>query len=388
MLEALRQIQAREDIGRPAVQSPPSGLQEDPAPKQAPSCPPPAGREKDNCDLAGPAAVDLPAECAVKTSPDVAAPVPLPTGDSPPSPAPQEILSEREPAGKGAPPSSTDGSVATSLRSEPATVSRGSHRPSLDLPKTVALKAAPPKATGPIAVAIAAAPPRIELPPEATARPATPVAQDLPGGRCDLGSLLTRSPDGRHEEFERTAENILAQLAARRSSMLLFLGTSRAEADCAVLVRLGAALARHAATDVLLVDCTFQTSPLPEPSGRHSRHTLVDVLRGAADWRNVIATTNVPGLHVLRGSRFPGSGAPPDGLKFGPLLEPLRRQYRLVLLLTATSTHSDVARLVRHCDGTYLLMSLHHTAPNEAKEALRRVVRCGGHVLGCVVTGV
>lgn len=345
MLQALRQLQARGSSGHPAAHGPPSSLPEE-------------------------AEID-----AQKKAPADAAPLAAPP---PPSPAPVAAV-EASP-------------VTAAPAAEPALESKAaprvSHGPTLDLPNAVALRAARPKPAGPTAVPIPAAPPRIDLPPKALTPPEPPSVQDLPGGRCDLDGLLTRFPDGRHEEFERTAENILGQLAARRSSILLFLGTSRADKDCAVLVRLGAALARRASTDVLFVDCTFQNSPLPEPSGRHTRQNLVDVLRGAAEWRNVIATTNVPGLHLLRGARFPGSGVPPEGLKFGPVLDPLRRQYRLVLLLTATSAQGDVARLVRHCDGTYLLMPLHQTAPTEAKEAVRRVVRCGGHVLGCVVTGV
>ncbi len=169
---------------------------------------------------------------------------------------------------------------------------------------------------------------------------------------------------------------------------MLSFGVANGEADHAVSVRLAAAMAGQLGSEVLLVDCTFQDSLLPKPPGPRERRSLTDVLTGSADWRDVVSATSVPGLHVLCGGRFPGDGRPPEGLQYGPLFEQLRRQYRLVLVLTGMSAQRDIVRLARHCDGAYLLVSLHRTGVRTAKEAMRRVVQCGGKVLGCVVNDV
>ncbi|MFH1265082.1 MAG: hypothetical protein ABIK89_05100 [Planctomycetota bacterium] len=75
-------------------------------------------------------------------------------------------------------------------------------------------------------------------------------------------------------------------------------------------------------------------------------------------------------------------------MNLGGLLDALRLRYRLILVDAASLLHPEVAPLGRLCDGAYLIVQLGQTPRGAARQAAGVIRRCGGHVLGCVLTGV
>jgi len=68
-------------------------------------------------------------------------------------------------------------------------------------------------------------------------------------------------------------------------------------------------------------------------------------------------------------------------------IEELREGWSLVLLDMASLAHAEVAPLLGHCDGTYLVVRLGYTPRRAVTEAARVIRTVGGRLLGCVAWG-
>jgi Mrp family chromosome partitioning ATPase len=147
------------------------------------------------------------------------------------------------------------------------------------------------------------------------------------------------------------------------------------------------ALAEEVGEDVVVVDANLRSPALANDFGIWADGGLVEVVTGKKDWREVVRKTSAKHLCVLPGGRFAGEdGALPEDLKLASLLETLRRSHRLVLVDTASLQYPEVAPLSGLCDGTYLVVALGQTEQGVARQAARLIERCGGRVLGCVLT--
>jgi Mrp family chromosome partitioning ATPase len=199
--------------------------------------------------------------------------------------------------------------------------------------------------------------------------------------------LLSPLADEHQQPYRELAGNILGQLSPGRPAVLMFTSPGDGEGKTSMLAALAVALAEEVAEDVVVVDANFRNPALANDFGIWADQGLVEVLTGEMDWRQVVRKTSAKHLSVLPGGRFPGDEGPlPEDLKLASLLETLRRGHRLVLVDTASLQYPEVAPLSGMCDGTYLVVALGETERNAARQAVRLIERCGGQLLGCVLT--
>ena len=203
--------------------------------------------------------------------------------------------------------------------------------------------------------------------------------------RRPLDLLVPKYP----RQFRQLANNIVDQLRPDRPAALMFTSPGDAEGEANILAPLAVMLAERIQDEIVAVDGNFHNPRLASHLGIWADRGLVDVLIGAASWREVVRKTSVARLSVLPGGRFAtGDGCPPESIDIAPLLDDLRSHYQLVLLETASLVHPEVAPVSRSCDGTYLVIQVGQTPRRAAQQAVRVIEDCGGRLLGCVLTNV
>lgn len=186
--------------------------------------------------------------------------------------------------------------------------------------------------------------------------------------------------------YRALADEILSQLAIERPAALMFTSPHDGGGTTELLASLAAALVGRIDGEILLVDVDLHDPQLAGQFGIETTRGLADVIMGVAIWSEVVYRTELPGVSILPGVRFPRQGGrAPERLNLGPLLDELAADYRLVLLDTASLGHGEIAPLSRWCQGTYLAIRLGRTTSGEAKEAVRMIRSYGGQVSGCVV---
>ena len=210
----------------------------------------------------------------------------------------------------------------------------------------------------------------------------TTAAPDSYGSR-----LAAALAEPNRRQYEEMADNILSPLTATLPAVLMFTSPGDGDGKTDALAPLAVTLAERVTGEVVAVDFSFRHPTLAEHFGIAADCGLADVLGRSTDWRAVVRKTATGRLHVLPGRRFPvGDGRWPEEPTLVKLLEELRGEYRLVLLDAASLGHPEVAPMSRFCDGTYLIVRLGHTPRRAVRQAIRVIERCGGRVLGCVLT--
>jgi Mrp family chromosome partitioning ATPase len=198
-------------------------------------------------------------------------------------------------------------------------------------------------------------------------------------------NLSAYEDDGVYAEL---ADKILSRLAGERPVSLMFTSPGDGDGKTETLVALAAALVKRITGKVLLVDGNLHRPGLARCLGVDAARGLSDVLIGEATWQQVVCRTDMPRVSVLPGVRLAArDGWPPERLNLGPLLAELGREYRLVLIDTASLAHTEVAPVARYCDGTYLIVRLGRATRRAVRDAVKVIQDCRGRVLGSVVIG-
>jgi Mrp family chromosome partitioning ATPase len=209
---------------------------------------------------------------------------------------------------------------------------------------------------------------------------------EMPKTGPGLGGLRSLIEEHR-DQYGELAENVLGQVSPTEPAALMFTSVADGEGKTSASASLAVMLAERLAEEIVLVDADFRNPALAAFFGVRADCGLVDVLTGAARGPDAAQATAVPGLSLLCGGRFPThDGCPPQGVELSPVLEALRSRYRIVLLDTASLGYPEVAPMSRLCQGTYLVVRLGQTPRRAARRAVRLIQRCGGRVLGCVLT--
>ena len=186
--------------------------------------------------------------------------------------------------------------------------------------------------------------------------------------------------------YRALADEILSQLAVERAASLMFTSPHDGGGTTELLASLAAALVGRIDGEILLVDVDLHDPQLAGQFGIETTRGLAEVIMGVATCSEVVCRTELPGVSILPGVRFPRQGGrAPERLNLEPLLDELAADYRLVLLDTASLGHGEIAPLSRWCQGTYLAIRLGRTTRGEAGEAVRMIRSHGGQVSGCVV---
>ncbi len=188
--------------------------------------------------------------------------------------------------------------------------------------------------------------------------------------------------------YRELAENVLSQVPPGRPTVLMVTSPTDGEGKTELLAALAGVLAERTPQRVLLIDGNLHKPDLASCLGVPAARGLAQVLMGAASWQQVVQQTSVPHLDLLPGVKFSTPHVRlPEHLNLRPLLDELRRQYRLILIDTASLAHAEVAPIAGYCDGTYLVVRLRHTARRDLARAVKVIQDCRGHLLGSVVIG-
>jgi Mrp family chromosome partitioning ATPase len=204
----------------------------------------------------------------------------------------------------------------------------------------------------------------------------------------DVVCLLSPLTERHKEQYRSLADNIVAQLPPGQPAVLLFTSVGQSEPKTGTLASLSVVLAEKLNDEIVAVDANFRDPCLASHFGIWAEQGLVDVLAGEANWRDVVRPTSVKRLSVLPGGRFStDAGLLPGDVALSPVLDALRLHYRMVLVDAASLAYPEAAPVGRLCEGTYLVAELGHTPRGAAQRAVRVLERCGGRVLGCLLTG-
>lgn len=214
-----------------------------------------------------------------------------------------------------------------------------------------------------------------------------PEADDGAEPDRDVVCLLSPRAERHKEQYHSLADNILAQLPPGRPAVLLFTSVAEREGKTGMLASLSVVLAEKLSDEIVAVDANLRNPCLASHFGIWAEQGLIDVLSAGANWREVVRQTTVKRLSVLPGGRLSDDGSLPGDVALSPVLDALRLHYRIVLVDAASLAYPEVAPLGRLCEGTYLVAELGHTPRGAARRAVRVLERCGGRVLGCVLTG-
>jgi Mrp family chromosome partitioning ATPase len=225
---------------------------------------------------------------------------------------------------------------------------------------------------------------QVEIVCEAVAAATAPV---LDGATEAVAPVLFQPPESNGGVDARLVDHVLSQASSGNPAVLMFTSPEDGSGKTGVLSALAAVLAERFDGELLMVDGNLRQPELSGRWGVTATRGLTDVLRGKADWRQVVCPTAVPRLSVL-----PGVKPPADETRLlerwntvGPLWQELGRCYRLVLVDTASLAHEEAVQLARVCSGTYLVVRLGHTSRRALAESVEVLQQCRGRLLGCVV---
>ncbi len=195
------------------------------------------------------------------------------------------------------------------------------------------------------------------------------------------------------ESYRSIRSSILRSLEQRTHPWrLLFISAGTTEGKTSVICNLGAALA-GAQRRVLLVDGDLRHPTLHQIFGMENENGLVEFLgkqlpASAADSRQLIRATQIPGLYVLTAGR-PGVNAPEilASSQLSLLLSDLMKGFDLVLLDSPPILpYSDARSLARQADGVILVVRANVTERQAAIKARDTLAQDGADIVGAILT--
>ena len=190
------------------------------------------------------------------------------------------------------------------------------------------------------------------------------------------------------DPYAATAQQILRQLPAGRSQVLLFTSPADGQGKTMTLARLAPLLAQGMEGNVLVVDANFRNPDMARWLAVAPAWRLPDVLAGAADWATAVQTTAHPRVSLLPGgSDAQGRGAGRNVQGMSHLLRDLAGHYDLVVVDASSLAHRGTVQLAAVCDATYLVVRVGEGSPRMLREAAQVVQDNGGRLLGCVAIG-
>ena len=183
------------------------------------------------------------------------------------------------------------------------------------------------------------------------------------------------------------ANAVMGQLPKSREAAILFTSPGDREGKTSTVMGLAEVLACQDLGEVLAVDGNFRRPSLADWVDIEVDRGLAEVLEGTANWPDVIQTTAINNLSILPNRADPPVDAcPVDNVQLADLLNELRRQFRFVLFDGASLRYPEVAGMACLFDRVYLVIELSRTSRSEARQAVRIIDDCEGHLLGCVLT--
>ncbi|MGW8256315.1 MAG: hypothetical protein ACWGMZ_02395 [Thermoguttaceae bacterium] len=149
--------------------------------------------------------------------------------------------------------------------------------------------------------------------------------------------------------FDQMAQYIIARLESEKPAALLFTSATDNEGTSQTLCSLAKPLEEKLGGNLLLVDADFQRHDAETETGLH---VDTERIRCTDDWRR--------------------------------LLEQFKEQYQLVLIDGPSLFHAETAAIARACDGVYLAVRLSRCSPQTVREAARVIHQTGARLLGAI----
>jgi capsular exopolysaccharide synthesis family protein len=161
------------------------------------------------------------------------------------------------------------------------------------------------------------------------------------------------------------------------------------EGVSAITAQVGQALAMMSREPVLLVDANLRHSSLHDLLHVRQEPGLVDFLRGAAPFDEVVHPTSIVRLSVLPAGRSGASGMEEvvQSERYAELLELARKRFRYVMLdCAAMLRYADGVVIAHHVDAAVIVVSQRERRKSDVAELTRLLHGLNTKVLGAILS--
>jgi capsular exopolysaccharide synthesis family protein len=237
--------------------------------------------------------------------------------------------------------------------------------------------------------------PTIPATPAPTAPAADPIVVDQRTIEWDAAKL-DPSLIAFHEKFSATSEQyrsfrarLLNMNAQHRHQMIAITSSLPQEGKSVTTLNLGMVMAEGADQKVLVIDADFRRSSIARMLGVSPRPGLTELIRGDADFAEVIRPTHYPNLKIITtgGTSDKNYGALLGASNVRPVLQKLRDAFDYCFVDTPpVNTVSDVSMLAPHCDGVVIVIEMRRTPEPSVLEAVRTLQTTNAKILGCLLS--
>ena len=197
----------------------------------------------------------------------------------------------------------------------------------------------------------------------------------------DRGSMVT-------EQYRVIRTNLMAKFPERRFCLMVTSAEPN-EGKTATTLNMGLILAETQEGRTVIVDGDLRKGRVASYLGVKRGPGVVDVIRGTAKLKDVIRTTEYPGLDILTSGQV-ASNEIGDILtrpELPEMLAELRQRYNFVLIDTPPVNEiSDAAIIGRHVCGALLVVSMFKTRRESVRKTIRMLHAVSIDVLGMVLT--
>jgi len=197
----------------------------------------------------------------------------------------------------------------------------------------------------------------------------------------DRGGMVT-------EQYRVIRTNLMAKFPEHRFCTMITSAEPN-EGKTATTLNLGLILAESQDCRTVVVDCDLRKGRVASFLGVKRGPGFVDVVRGQAKLKDVLRSTEYPGLDILTSGQIQPSeiGELLTRPEVPELLNELRQRYNFVLVDTPPVNEiSDAAIVGRHVYGALLAVSMFKTHRESVRRAIRMLRAVNIEVLGMILT--
>ena len=192
------------------------------------------------------------------------------------------------------------------------------------------------------------------------------------------------------ESFRTLRASLLLKEEIRRASVLMITSASPGEGKSLVATNLAISLAQDGRR-TLLVGADLRRPVLSEIFGvKNASAGLVEILKGAQSWQEVLVRNQVPNLDVMHSGRIPEHPSELLGRKpLAEFLQAARGVYQHIIVdAPPVLGVSDSLVLLPSMDGVLFVVRYGATHSMGANHAVLKIQGSGTPCMGCIMNGV
>lgn len=187
-------------------------------------------------------------------------------------------------------------------------------------------------------------------------------------------------------QYRRLRDRILSQLPRAGSAALLVVSADRDTGTTTTTIHLASVLAEVSSGDVLVIDADGRHGDLARRLGIDAAYGLADVLAGRVAWQGAVVRIPPGCVQVLASCSKRVVATDDLATRLATLVADLKRRYRMVIVDGGIASSAEATAWPSVCDGVYLCLELEETSTSGTNEAISRLRRAGGRILGCIAT--